>query len=63
MKNKNDAPHPHEKPFDKAFNREYELALRIGKKRFGSPCSHEHIRNDHRVNCLRKIVDKMPSRI
>jgi hypothetical protein len=36
--------------------REYELALRVGKKRFGSPCKHENVKNGICTNCLRKVV-------
>lgn len=35
---------------------EYELALDIGKKRFGSPCRHSHVKNGICQNCLRKVV-------
>jgi hypothetical protein len=42
-------------PFEKNFDREYELALKIGKARFGSECKHEVIKNGHCVNCLRRI--------
>ena len=34
----------------------YELALRIGQQRFGSPCSHVVVRAGRCVNCLRKVI-------
>ena len=34
----------------------YELALKRGKKRFGSPCQHTHIENGICQNCLRKVI-------
>ena len=36
----------------------YELALREGKKRFGSPCKHEKTKGGRCKNCLRKVVTK-----
>ena len=36
--------------------REYELALKVGKKRFGSNRKHETVKNGHCVSCLRKVV-------
>lgn len=36
--------------------KEYFLALEIGKKRFGSPCKHEEVENGVCCNCLRKVV-------
>lgn len=36
----------------------YELALREGKKRFGSPCDHEKTKNGTCENCLRKVITK-----
>jgi hypothetical protein len=44
--------------FNPTFRDEYELALRIGKKRFGSECKHEVIKNGYCQNCLRKVVTK-----
>lgn len=35
--------------------KEYELALREGEKRFGSPCEHKQVRNGHCVHCLRRV--------
>lgn len=35
--------------------REYELALRIGKKRFGLPCEHRKVKNGYCMNCLRRL--------
>lgn len=34
--------------------KEYELALRIGEKRFGSDCKHGKVKNGYCVNCLRR---------
>ncbi len=36
--------------------REYELALRIGNKRFGSECRHEQTKDGHCTSCLRKVI-------
>ena len=36
----------------------YELALRVGNRRFGSACSHTIIRKGVCVNCLRKVRTK-----
>lgn len=36
--------------------REYELALKIGKGRFGSPCTHTKTKNGYCLNCLRKVI-------
>ncbi|GAJ20021.1 unnamed protein product [marine sediment metagenome] len=33
----------------------YELALKQGEKRFGSPCNHAVVRNGYCVNCLRRV--------
>lgn len=44
--------------FNPTFRDEYGLALRIGKKRFGSECKHEVIKNGYCQNCLRKVVTK-----
>jgi hypothetical protein len=38
--------------------KEYELALKIGNKRFGSVCKHERVVNGKCVNCLRKVIVK-----
>jgi hypothetical protein len=38
------------------FRQQYELAKRIGDKRFGSPCEHKRTKNGRCVNCLRKVV-------
>ncbi|MFC1999132.1 hypothetical protein ACFLXE_00050 [Chloroflexota bacterium] len=35
---------------------EYELALQIGDKRFGSECRHEKVKNGHCENCLRRVI-------
>ena len=37
---------------------EYELALRIGERRFGSPCKHESTKDGKCSNCCRKVVVK-----
>ncbi len=37
---------------------EYEPALKIGHRQFGSSCEHLKIRNDVCVKCLRKIIDR-----
>ena len=34
----------------------YELALKIGKKRFGSPCDHREVKKGVCCNCLRRVV-------
>ena len=39
-----------------ADKEEYKLALRVGKKRFGSSCQHKVTRNGVCVSCLRKVV-------
>lgn len=44
--------------FKPTFNEEYELALRIGNRRFGSECKHDQVKNGRCVNCLRKVVVK-----
>jgi len=36
--------------------KEYELALRQAKKRFGSDCEHADVKNGVCCNCLRKVV-------
>ena len=35
--------------------REYELALRTGRQRFGRPCTHSKTRNGCCVLCMRNI--------
>jgi hypothetical protein len=40
------------------FNAEYELALAIGKKRFGSECRHEKVTGGKCANCLRTVYNK-----
>ena len=44
--------------FHPTFEEEYELALSIGKERFGSECKHEQVVNGHCKQCLRKVVVK-----
>ena len=34
---------------------EYELALRIGNDRFGSPCQHKETRGGRCTNCSRLV--------
>ena len=41
---------------------EYELALRVGKKRFGSQCEHVHTKGKICANCLRKTVTSINNR-
>lgn len=36
--------------------REYELALRLGNRRFGSECKHEKVKNGHCRRCLRRVI-------
>lgn len=36
----------------------YELALKEGKKRFGSICPHTFIKNGRCTQCLRKVIHK-----
>ena len=38
------------------FNREYELAIKNGDARFGSPCKHTRVKNGVCQNCLRRIM-------
>jgi len=35
---------------------EYELALKIGQKRFGSSCNHLEVKNGICCNCLRRVI-------
>lgn len=41
------------------FNEEYELAINIGNKRFGSECKHLKTKNGYCLNCYRKIIAKI----
>ncbi len=41
------------------FRLQYELALLIGNKRFGSECKHEQATQGVCKNCLRKVVTKI----
>jgi len=36
--------------------KEYELALRQGKKRFGSLCFHAKVQNGKCLHCFRKVI-------
>ena len=38
------------------FDEQYELARRIGDKRFGTECEHESAANGRCTNCLRAVV-------
>lgn len=40
------------------FRTQYELARKIGDKRFGSPCKHEQVKNGRCTQCLRKVVTR-----
>lgn len=44
-------------PFHPTPKEEYELALYIGNKRFGSECKHEKVKNGVCENCLRKVFN------
>ncbi len=35
---------------------EYELALKEGKRRFGSECRHRETKKGYCVKCLRKVT-------
>ena len=39
--------------------REYELALRIGEARYGSPCPHHKTRNGVCLRCTRKVLARI----
>lgn len=43
-------------PLDKSFANEYEIARRVGDRRFGSACPHERVKNGRCTNCLRRVV-------
>jgi hypothetical protein len=45
-------------PFNPTFKEEYALALKEGKKRFGSSCKHNKVKNGRCVQCLRKVITK-----
>ena len=45
-------------PFEYTDKDLYELMDKQGKKRFGSGCKHEKIRNGRCLNCLRKVITK-----
>ena len=46
-------------PFKYTEEELFWLMHEQGKRRFGSLCNHERIRNGHCLNCLRKVVDKL----
>lgn len=37
------------------FRTMYRLAHEAGKRRFGSECKHEQVKNGRCTNCLRKV--------
>ncbi len=37
---------------------EYELALRIGNERYGSPCQHKQVKGGHCTKCNRRTYNK-----
>jgi len=37
---------------------QYELARRVGDKRFGSACKHKRVRNGRCLECYRSVVVK-----
>jgi len=40
---------------NEAEKKGYELALKQGEERFGTPCKHEVVRGGRCVKCLRKV--------
>lgn len=36
----------------------YELALKVGNARYGSPCKHERVKAGYCLNCKRRVVTK-----
>ena len=44
------------KLFNPTFEEEYEYALKIGNKRFGSECVHDNVKYGKCLNCLRSVV-------
>lgn len=36
----------------------YELCDKQGKKRFGSECKHETVKQGHCTTCLRRVITK-----
>jgi hypothetical protein len=40
------------------FWTQYDLAIRSGKRRFGSDCRHERVKDSRCMNCLRKMIIK-----
>ena len=38
----------------------YELMHEQGKRRFGSECKHEKVKNGKCLNCLRTVISKKP---
>lgn len=43
-------------PFDKSFKTQYELARKIGDKRFGSECEHKNVYAGRCQDCLRRVI-------
>jgi hypothetical protein len=39
--------------------KEYELALKQGKERYGSKCDHEKVKNGKCIKCFRKVISKL----
>lgn len=35
---------------------EYKLALKEGKKQFGSECKHKRVKNGYCINCWRRVI-------
>jgi len=42
----------------KRERQEYELALKIGKRKFGSECKHERVKSSYCIKCLRQVMTK-----
>ena len=49
-------------PFDYTDKDLYELMLKEGKKRFGSPCEHKKTKDGKCLNCFRTVIDKLPKK-
>lgn len=45
--------------FNPTFDEEYALALKIGKKRFGSKCLHEKTCDNICLNCYRTVITRI----
>ena len=44
-----------ERGMDKRERELYELALRVGKRRYGTLCKHEKVKNGYCVKCQRRV--------